>query len=510
MGKYGELSRNDGHSKWFLQRTLVAHDKTMDHPWMQMIYNQTFTVQQYCAWLAMNHASFKALEELPNSEVTEKVNKKHLLRTASLEVDLIRLRGEAQWKTEAAFVVSSSKATQRYLAHLAEDAEKPHLALAHHFLQYNAVLSGGAFLGEMVQEKFCVPFGAPGVAFYAFEGVKQGKGAAEVQRYLKDFDTIGIGEEDRQSMLAAMQRVYDDVEEMMSECYEMNPQSGIAYGSAKGADGKPAPPPRIADEDMLELSVSELRDYCGQPRIIMSLGGELLDVSAGRDMYGPGGGYSLLAGHDVTRCLATMSLEPEDLDDLDWQPTSPEDEQALANWQEKLKAKYPVAGKLRREGEAPATPALGAVGPPEGLRQRSTATTSTAEEAAASSAPAPAPAPAPAAAGAAGDEQRCPLSGKTGVGCPMAMFTGGGVAAQKAAAPKAKEAPKSGFMKGKSMIAAVEESKPQGESWIYKLCPLHWDANTTRLLIAVATAAWVSGIFVGWNLNRQWTRWMAT
>lgn len=38
--------------------------------------------------------------------------------------------------------------------------------------------------------------------------------------------------------------------------------------------------------------------------------GDLLDVSAGREMYGPGGGYSLLAGHDVTRCLATMSLAP--------------------------------------------------------------------------------------------------------------------------------------------------------------------------------------------------------
>ena len=40
------------------------------------------------------------------------------------------------------------------------------------------------------------------------------------------------------------------------------------------------------------------------------LPGDLLDVSAGREMYGPGGGYSLLSGHDVTRCLATMSLAP--------------------------------------------------------------------------------------------------------------------------------------------------------------------------------------------------------
>lgn len=29
-------------------------------------------------------------------------------------------------------------------------------------------------------------------------------------------------------------------------------------------------------------------------RILISLAGELLDVSAGREMYGPGGGYSAL------------------------------------------------------------------------------------------------------------------------------------------------------------------------------------------------------------------------
>merc|ERR1740122_550167 len=64
MSKYGKLSQRDGHSKWFLQKTLVEHDQTMDHPWMQMIYRQTFTVKQYCAWLAREHASFQKLEEL--------------------------------------------------------------------------------------------------------------------------------------------------------------------------------------------------------------------------------------------------------------------------------------------------------------------------------------------------------------------------------------------------------------------------------------------------------------
>merc|ERR1712039_727582 len=82
--------------------------------------------------------------------------------------------------------------------------------------------------------------------------------------------------------------------------------------------------------------------------------------------YGPGCGYAILAGHDVTRCLATMSLETADLDDLAWEPDNSEDEKALQSWQESLKAKYPVAGKLRKDTNPTS---LGS----EVLRQRVTA-----------------------------------------------------------------------------------------------------------------------------------------
>lgn len=475
---------------------------------MQMIYNQTFTVRQYCAWLASNHACFEALEEYQSMDILKDVHKPHLLRTRPLEADLLQLLG-ASWSSEASEMASSSKATQRYLSKLREDAAKPQLILAHYFLQYNAVLSGGAYLGEMVSQKLCVPHGAPGVRFYAFDGVKPGKGAAEVQRYLKDFDGVPLEEEDRQSMLKVMQRIYEDVEAMMQECYELNPQAGLSYGTAKDADGKPLPPPRLPDEELLLLTLSELHGYTGVEggRILISIAGELLDVSAGRDLYGPDCGYSLLAGHDVSRCLATMSLETSSLDDLDWKPDSEEDQQVLSTWREKLKAKYPIAGALRQDqsSQAPTPQSLGLLGPPEGLRQRSTAAAVPVVPAAPSTATASASA-------AEADSQKCPISGKEGVGCPMAMFMGGAAPKPKPKATPKGEAggPKTGFMKGKSMIAAVSESKGEGESFIYKLCPLHWDDNTTRLLITVAAAAWVSGIFVGWNLHRQWLSFMAT
>jgi len=392
-------------------------------------------------------------------------------------------------------VVRGSAATARYLEHLESDAAHPHLLLAHHFLQYNAVLSGGAYLGEMVSQKMCLPHGAPGVRFYSFDGVDEGKGSARVQQYLRDFDIIDIGEQELEEMLATMRRVYSDTEAMMTEVFGLNPVEGVNYAAAKEGESK-APPPIPAPEQ-LELTLDELHGHIGADggRILLSLGGEILDVSAGRELYGPGGGYALLAGHDVTRCLATMSLEPSELDDLSWEPDNGEDEKALIQWREKLKAKYPVAGRLYA---APAATELA----PSGLRKR----------AAAPVAAAPAPGAAAAAAGP-GEVQKCPISGKEGAGCPMAfMGIGKGASAAEQAGPaksststSAKPASASGFMAGKSLIASVEKKNTSDESLLYRLCPLHWDDQTIKMLILVAAVSWTSGAFVGWNLHKQLT-----
>eukprot|EP00439_Symbiodinium_sp_Y106_P080956 s470_g19.t2 len=375
MSKYGVLSRSDGHSKWFLQKTLLEHDKSMDHPWMQMIYKQSFSLKQYAAWLALNHKVFQAMEAKFDLSV-EPIRAVHddaLARTQKLEADLARLMGP-EWSEEhpakfggalnlrslssdgqeSAGICSASSAAKQYLKGFEVDAADPYLLLSHHFLQYNAVLSGGAYLGEMVSQKLCVPHGAPGVKFYHFEGVQPGKEPARVQEYLRAFDQLQIDEDVRRRMLQSMKRIYADTEAMMTEIFQMNPASGVSYKTSKeGSEAGELPAPckeqlTLSLQDFSHtLSFRELREYTGEAegRILIGLAGELLDVSSGREMYGPGGGYSVLAGHDVTRCLATMSLEPEHLDDLRWAPDCADDEEALTQWRQRLKEKYPVAGR---------------------------------------------------------------------------------------------------------------------------------------------------------------------
>eukprot|EP00931_Biecheleriopsis_adriatica_P107991 TRINITY_DN82323_c0_g1_i1.p1 TRINITY_DN82323_c0_g1~~TRINITY_DN82323_c0_g1_i1.p1 ORF type:complete len:484 (-),score=113.40 TRINITY_DN82323_c0_g1_i1:53-1504(-) len=477
MSKYGNLSRSNGHSKWFLQKTLLEHDKSMDHPWMQMIYDRSFSIKQYAAWLARNHQVFKALESKLESqqELISSVHDAALHRTVPLEEDLARLLGPS-WQAEVEQICSASPATKRYLEKLEEDASNFWLLLSHHFLQYNAVLSGGAYLGQMVSQKLCCPHGAPGVRFYAFEGIKEGKESARVQQYLRDFDKYEIAEADRDKMLKTMKQIYADTEEMMSEVFELNPVKGIKYNAAKDGNDKAASPPPC--EEQLAINLAQLNDCIGEDggRILISIAGELLDVSSGRELYGPGGAYSVLAGHDVTRCLATMSLESDCLDDLKWEPDCAEDEEALNSWRQKLKEKYPVAGKLDRT--AGATSKL----------QKSSASSKQKQ--------------APTHTAPAGDGQKCPVSGKEGT-CPMAAIMGIGAAPssdQGTASGKADQA--KGFMAGKSLVASVEKQSGSQESLLYRLCPLHWDDKTIKMVVMIAITSWVSGIAVGWNLRK--------
>jgi len=66
--------------------------------------------------------------------------------------------------------------------------------------------------------------------------------------------------------------------------------------------------------------------------------------------YGPEGGYGMFGGKDCSRCLGMMSLSPDHLNDLEWTPPNQNIEEALANWETKLKSKYPVCGTLVVDG----------------------------------------------------------------------------------------------------------------------------------------------------------------
>lgn len=111
---------------------------------------------------------------------------------------------------------------------------------------------------------------------------------------------------------------------------------------------KPQPPPPKKEIVLREFTKDELANFTGsspdQP-IYVAVDGNVYDVSSARSAYGPGGSYSLFAGHDASYALGTFSLEKENLDKpID--NLSASEREMLNDWKMKYEMKYDKVGTL--------------------------------------------------------------------------------------------------------------------------------------------------------------------
>jgi len=234
---------------------------------------------------------------------------------------------------------------------LENEANDAKALLCHHFLQYNAVLSGGQFLMGKIAGKEGIdtnrgPEGwildPSGVAFYNFDGLKYP--AARVQQYMSDMDTIELSDADRQTMLPVMKRIYKQTATAMDAAHQIALREAPAQVEPKSA----TPPEPLDATKKLQLTLTQLRKFDGRDggRILLSLKGKVLDVSGGSDSYGPNGAYGLFGGRDVTKCLALMNLSEEFLDKPEYVPEDEAGEKSLESWWARLSGKYPEVGEI--------------------------------------------------------------------------------------------------------------------------------------------------------------------
>ena len=93
----------------------------------------------------------------------------------------------------------------------------------------------------------------------------------------------------------------------------------------------------------------ELHQYNGcdlAKPLLLSIKGRVLNVNSGKEYYGQGGAYKIMAGKDASKAFAMMSLKEEDAhNDL----TGVDDDhlQILDDWYDKLSKKYPTVGELQ-------------------------------------------------------------------------------------------------------------------------------------------------------------------
>lgn len=109
-------------------------------------------------------------------------------------------------------------------------------------------------------------------------------------------------------------------------------------------------PPREAVQ-LGEVTAAELLAYNGsdpEKPLLMAIRGQIYDVSAGRNFYGPGGPYAMFAGKECSRALALLSFKPDDING-NLKGLGESELTILEDWEYKFIDKYPKVGQLVQE-----------------------------------------------------------------------------------------------------------------------------------------------------------------
>nr|XP_018626493.1 membrane steroid-binding protein 2-like isoform X2 [Nicotiana tomentosiformis] len=97
-----------------------------------------------------------------------------------------------------------------------------------------------------------------------------------------------------------------------------------------------------------DLTEEELKAYNGsdsQEPLLMSIRGQIYDVSSSKMFYGPGGPYAMFAGRDASRALAQLSFKPQDING-NLEGLSDAELEILQDWEDKFIEKYARVGQL--------------------------------------------------------------------------------------------------------------------------------------------------------------------
>ncbi|XP_049826289.1 membrane-associated progesterone receptor component 2-like [Aethina tumida] len=111
---------------------------------------------------------------------------------------------------------------------------------------------------------------------------------------------------------------------------------------------------RIKKQD---FTLQELRRYDGTQkdgRILVAVDGQVFDVTAATNLYGPTGPYASFAGRDATRGLATfnsLNIKDGEYDDLDDFDINQMDD--VKDWGMQFKDTYYLVGRLLKPREDP-------------------------------------------------------------------------------------------------------------------------------------------------------------
>ncbi|GAA6002191.1 uncharacterized protein JCM10292_000800 [Rhodotorula paludigena] len=138
-------------------------------------------------------------------------------------------------------------------------------------------------------------------------------------------------------------RAHDSMSTLEAKAADKLVKTADATVSAPAGDKTELDPPKDTPFSKEELAKNDGRDE--NTPIYVGIKGRIYDVSAKRDMYGPGCGYHVFVGKDASRGLGKSSLKPEDAV-ADYSVLTDEEKKVLDDWEKYFQKRYNIVGRV--------------------------------------------------------------------------------------------------------------------------------------------------------------------
>ncbi len=187
-------------STFLRERSSGAHSSSESQGFMTELLKGEGTRDDYISLVAQHYFIYEALEAaadaMRSNPVAAPFISDKLTRLPALEADLEFLVG-ADWREQ----IAPLPTTERYVARIREVGFTwPGGFVAHHYTRYLGDLSGGLFIGRVMQRRF--GFDTNGVGFYIFDDIADPKAFKNV--YREQLDAVPWDDAERE-------RVCDEV-----------------------------------------------------------------------------------------------------------------------------------------------------------------------------------------------------------------------------------------------------------------------------------------------------------
>lgn len=206
------------------QRSSGAHSASEGEGFMSGLLKGEGTRDDYVALVAQHYFIYRALEAAADRMSADPIAAPfitdRLTRLPALEADLEFLIGP-DWAEQ----IRPLPTTERYVARINEVGSTwPGGFIAHHYTRYLGDLSGGIFIGRVMQRRF--GFETNGVGFYIFDDIADPRAFKDV--YREQLDAVPWDDDERERVVEEVLRAYQFNTELFQDLERARAEASVA------------------------------------------------------------------------------------------------------------------------------------------------------------------------------------------------------------------------------------------------------------------------------------------